>query len=348
MLAAFLGLFLALIANGEDPYPRLTLGITEFTQGIPLISAILGVLILGEVFKALEDMHNERKRTSKIELTKQSGDNKLHWADIRRIYRYVIMSAGIGTFIGALPGIGSTLAATMGYSIGRETSGKAEEFGTGIPEGVASTEAANSAVSGANLIPVLSLGIPGNVAAVFLILATESISGFNPGPPVFNFNPTEPNPELIMCFGIFTIMVLGNIFNWTIGGIFMRLTGVMVYIPKAYLLPCVLLLTLTSIYVQDTTMSSVYVAVFFGFIGYLMRKFNMSVLPFVIAFILANNLESALRQAFSGSGGDPYFFFKSPIAMTFFAMILAIIYYFGVYRRTKNAANQNAPSTELD
>ncbi len=348
LMATFLGLFLALIANGEDPYPRLTLGLTEFTQGIPLISAILGVLILGEVFKALEDMHNERKRTNKIQLTKQSGDNKLHWADIRRIYRYVLMSAGIGTFIGALPGIGSTLAATMGYSVGRETSGKPEEFGTGIPEGVASTEAANSAVSGANLIPVLSLGIPGNVAAVFLILATESISGFNPGPPVFNFNPTEPNPELIMCFGIFTIMVLGNIFNWTIGGIFMRLTGVMVYIPKAYLLPCVLLLTLTSIYVRDTTMSSVYVAVAFGFLGYLMRKFNMSVLPFVIAFILANNLESALRQAFSGSGGDPYFFFKSPIAMMFFAMILAVIYYFGVYRRGKATPAPTGPSTELD
>ena len=95
-------------------------------------------------------------------------------------------------------------------------------------------------------------------------------------------------------------------------------------------------------------MSSVYVAVAFGFLGYLMRKFNMSVLPFVIAFILANNLESALRQAFSGSGGDPYFFFKSPIAMAFFAMILAVIYYFGVYRRGKAPPAPTGPSTELD
>lgn len=347
LLAAFLGVFIALIANGEDPYPRLTLGITEFTQGIPLISAILGVLILGEVFKAMEDMHNERKATTKIERPKQTGDNKLHWADIRRILPYIGVSACIGTFIGALPGIGTTLAATMGYSFGKEMSGKPEEFGTGIPEGVAATEAANSAVSGANLIPVLSLGIPGNVAAVFLILATESISGFNPGPPVFNFNATEVNPELVMCFGIFTTMVLGNIFNWTIGGWFMRATGVMVYIPKAYLLPCVLLLTLTSIYVQDTSMASLYIAVAFGFIGYLMRKLNMSVLPFVIAFILANNLETALRQAFSASGSDPYFFFKSPIAMTFFAMIVVIVYFFGVRRRPDPAASPT-PANEMD
>lgn len=349
LLAALLGLFLALVANGEDPYPRLTLGYVGLTQGIPLISAILGVLILGEVFKAMEDLRNERQQTSAIAAVKQSGDNKLHWADIRRLFPYIGLSAAVGTFIGALPGIGSTLAATMGYSFGKEMSGKAEQFGKGIPEGVAATEAANSAVSGANLIPVLSLGIPGNVAAVFLILATESISGFNPGPPVFNFNPTEVNPELVMCFGIFTIMVLGNLFNWTIGGVFMRVTGVMVHLPKAYLLPCVLLLTLTSIYVQDTTMSSVYVAIVFGFVGYLMRKLNMSVLPFVIAFILANNLETALRQAFSASGSDPFFFFKSPIALAFFAMIGVIIYYFGVRRRASNAATSGqVAGSDLD
>ena len=320
------------------------------TEGIPLISAILGILILGEVFKAMEDLRRERQETSSIQAVQQSGDNKLHWADIRRILPYVGISAGIGTFIGALPGIGSTLAATMGYSVGREISGKPEEFGKGVPEGVAATEAANSAVSGANLIPVLSLGIPGNVAAVFLILATESISGFNPGPPVFNFNPTEANPELIMCFGIFTTMVLANIFNWTIGGLFMRGTGIMVRIPKAYLLPCVLLLTLTSIYVQDTNMNSVYVAILFGFIGYAMRKLNMSILPFVIAFILANNLETALRQAFSASGSDPYFFLKSPIALCFFALIGLIIYYFGVHKRTRDrtSSQSTATSSELD
>ncbi len=351
LLAALLGLFLAGIAHGEDTYPRLTFGYNGLTEGIPLISAILGVLILGEVFKAMEDMRRERQATDKIEATQQSGDNKLHWADIRRIFPYVGISACVGTFIGALPGIGSTLAATMGYSFGREISGKPEEFGKGIPEGVAATEAANSAVSGANLIPVLSLGIPGNVAAVFLILATESISGFNPGPPVFNFNPTEPNPELIMCFGIFTTMVLANCFNWTIGGLFMRATGIMVRIPKSYLLPCVLLLTMTSIYVQDTKMESVYVAIAFGFLGYAMRKLNISVLPFVIAFILANNLETTLRQAFSASGEDPYFFLKSPIALAFFAMIALIIYYFGVRKRARDRAElqgQSPISSELD
>ena len=106
----------------------------------------------------------------------------------------IARSAAIGTSIGALPGVGSTLAATLGYTVGRARHEKskatdAPSFGKGAPEGVAATEAANSAVSGANLIPVLSLGIPGNAAAVFLILAAESIGGFNPGPAVFRFSP---------------------------------------------------------------------------------------------------------------------------------------------------------------
>ncbi|MFD2854982.1 tripartite tricarboxylate transporter permease [Seohaeicola zhoushanensis] len=98
----------------------------------------------------------------------------------------------IGTIIGALPGVGSTLAATLSYSLAsrRHAARRRDDepaFGKGAPEGIAATEAANSAVSGANLIPVLSLGIPGNAAAVFLILAADSIGGFNPGPAVFKF-----------------------------------------------------------------------------------------------------------------------------------------------------------------
>lgn len=335
LLAALFGMFLALIANGEDLYPRLTLGTDALRQGFPLTSAVLGVLILGEIFKALEDMARERRQRDAIAQIKPSGDNRLHLADVKRLLPFVGMSSAVGTMIGAMPGIGSTLAATMGYSLGKNISKRPQDFGTGIPEGVAATEAANSSVSGANLIPVLSLGIPGNVAAIFLILATESIGGFNPGPSVFKFDPVELNHELVIAFGLFTTMVIANLFNWTIGGLFMRATGVMVRIPKQYLLPAVLLLTLTSIYVESTNMMAIYIAIAFGLLGYAMRRLNISVLPFVIAFILANNLEEGIRRAFSVSGNDPWFFLDSPISLTFFALIGLVIYFFG-YRAKKH------------
>lgn len=336
MLAAAFGMFIALIGNGEDPYPRLTFGYQWLSEGFPLTSAVLGVLILGEVFKAMEDMMRERLKTQAVARIEPSGDNRLRLADLKRILPFVGQSAVVGTFIGALPGIGSTLAATMGYSMARNVSKRPKSFGTGIPEGVAATEAANSSVAGANLIPVLSLGIPGNVAAVFLILATESIGNFNPGPHVFRFDANAVNFEAVLVFGLFTAMALANLFNWTIGGVFMRMTGIMIKIPKQYLMPAVLLLTLTSIYVQNTDMSAVYIAVFFGFLGYAMRKLDISILPFVIAYILANNLETSIRQAFSVSGGDPYFFFDSPIAMVFFALIGVVIYFFGFRQKRRD------------
>lgn len=329
LISMGLGLLAVYIGTGEDFYPRLSLGTQTLAQGFPVATAVLGVLILGEVFKSLEDLWHHARASTRIAEPAQSGDQRLHWADIRRIAPYVARSAVIGTAIGALPGIGSTLAATLGYASGARRHAKrrpsAVQFGKGAPEGIAATEAANSSVSGANLIPVLSLGIPGNAAAVFLILATESIGGFNPGPGVFRFTAETVNPELVAAFGLFTAMMLANALNWTIGGAFMRVAGVMVRVPKHILLPIVLMLTLTAIYVQEARMSAIWVAIGFGMLGYLMRRLDMSPLPFVIAFILGGKLEDTARQAFAATGGDAWFLFTHPIAAIFLALSVGFV-----------------------
>ncbi|MDJ0825756.1 MAG: tripartite tricarboxylate transporter permease [Rhodobacter sp.] len=329
LISMGLGLFVAYVGTGEDFYPRLSLGTQTLAQGFPVATAILGVLILGEVFKALEDLWWDRRAARPPAELVQSGDQRLHWADIRRIAPYIGRSAVIGTAIGALPGIGSTLAATLGYASGARVHARTRPgerpFGQGAPEGIAATEAANSSVSGANLIPVLSLGIPGNAAAVFLILAAESIGGFNPGPSVFKFTADAVNPELVVAFGLFTAMMLANLLNWTIGGVFMRVAGVMIRIPKHILLPVVLLLTLTAIYVQEARMSAMWFAVGFGVLGYGMRRLGISPLPFVIAFILGGKLEDTARQAFAATGGDVWFLFTSPVAAVFIALAVAVV-----------------------
>ena len=233
--------------------------------------------------------------------------------------------------------VGSTLAATLSYTVGRrrheKTHGNEEpRFGYGAPEGIAATEAANSAVSGANLIPVLSLGIPGNAgnaAAVFLILAADSIGGFNPGPAVFNFTSPDINPELVTAFGIFTLMSIGNLLNWTIGGRFMRSMGVLARVPSPILLPVVLLLTLTAIYVQETSLFALWVTFAFGVLGYLFRRSDIPVLPFVIAFILAGPLEQTAREAFAASGGDPWFLFRSATSVIFMTAAIASVVLLG-------------------
>ena len=352
LISASLGLLAAYIASGEDFVPRLTMGADVLKNGFPLVTAVLGVLILGEVFKAMEDLVRGGPEPKTEKNLNHTQGNRFGWADVRRLFPYMRNSALIGTAIGALPGVGSTLAATLGYASGKRRHDKnhppGQRFGDGVPEGIAATEAANSAVSGANLIPVLSLGIPGNAAAVFLILAFESIGGFNPGPGVFRLNPAVAsgsiNPELVMVLGIFVMMMLANGFNWTIGGLFMRVVGVMGAIPKHILLPVILILTLTGIYVQSTNITDLYFAIGFGFLGYFMRKIDMSVLPFVIAFILGRNLEFTARRAFEATGADVYFLFSSPISIAFLVMAVAVIVF---ALRRKPAPGEPSAKSEM-
>lgn len=332
LISTGLGLLAVYVGTGEDFYPRLSMGTQELARGFPIATSVLGVLIIGAVFKGLDELWHERRSKGAIASVAEEGDQHLHWADFRRLSPYIARSAVIGTMIGALPGVGSTLAATLGYTVGKARHEKQKTpdqpaFGDGAMEGIAATEAANSSVSGANLIPVLSLGIPGNAAAVFLILAMESIGGFNPGPSVFKFSADQVNTELVVAFGLFTAMVLANLMNWTIGGLFMRSMGIMIRIPKQVLLPSVLLLTLTAIYVQETRIEAIWFALAFGVLGYFMRILAMSPLPFVIAFILGARLEETARQAYSATGNDPFFLFTSPIAAIFMALALGVILY---------------------
>jgi putative tricarboxylic transport membrane protein len=332
LLAMALGMLAAYIGTGEDFYPRLTGGMEVLSSGFSMTAVILGVLIIGEVFKSLEELRLTRG-SSKVKAINPHDDNRLHWAEIRKLLPYIRNSALIGTLIGALPGIGTTLAATLGYATGKKLyeRRKSEEepaFGEGVPQGVAATEAANSAVSGSNLIPVLSLGIPGNAAAVFLILAADSIGGFNPGPSVFNFSTDSVNPELVIAFGLFTMMVFANFLNWTVGGVFMRSMGIMARVPKHILMPIVLLLTLTAIYVEETKMGALLFTMAFGILGYLFRRLGISPLPFVIAFILAGKLEETARQAFSVTGGDVWFLFSSVTSTVFMLMTVGVVIFF--------------------
>ncbi len=341
LISIGLGLLAVYVGTGEDFYPRLSLGTDELARGFPITTSVLGVLIIGAVFKGLDEAWRDGVHTTKTQAPPDSGDQRLRWPEIKRLVPYISRSAFIGTGVGALPGIGSTLAATLGYTVGRARHLKAKQpdegaFGTGVPEGIAATEAANSSVSGANLIPVLSLGIPGNAAAVFLILAAETIGGLNPGPSVFRFSENSVNPELVVVFGLFTCMTIANLFNWTIGGVFMRSMGFMIRIPKQLLLPSVLLLTLTAIYVQETRIEAIWFALGFGVLGYIMRLLAISPLPFVVAFILGKSLEETARQAYSATGNDPFFLFNNPIAAIFMALALGVVLFSS--RKSKDTA----------
>lgn len=339
MIAISFGLFIAFIGTGEGFYPRLSLGINELNGGFPIAVVVLGTLVIGEVLMTIHLAHIEQKQAGKITQLNLKEKGKLSWDERKRLFPFIVNSAAIGTMIGALPGIGSTLAATLGYTFGkrRHTKNKRDDdvdFGEGAPQGVAATEAANSAVSGANLIPVLSLGIPGNAAAIFLILAMDSIDGINPGPGVFKLPSDGINSEMVLIFGLFSLMVVANLLNWLFGAYMMQIMAVMARILKQILMPSVLLVTITAIYAENTSMLSLIWLIGFGIFGFIMRLLDFPILPFVIAFILARPLESTARQAFAATGADPWFLFSSPIAIILICSCAIVIFY-NILRRIK-------------
>ena len=120
-------------------------------------------------------------------------------------------------------------------------------------------------------------------------------------------------------------MVLGNVFNWTIGSWFLRSLGVLARIPKSVMLPVVLLITFTAVYAQDGGFVAIWIVLVFGTVGYVLRKLNVSILPFVIGFILSPKLEELVRGAYSASGGDSFFMLKSPLALAFLMIAVAIM-----------------------
>ena len=184
---------------------------------------------------------------------------------------------------------------------------------------------------------------PISEAAVFLILAVESVGEFTLGPSVFKFTEikvipdygTIINQDLVIAFAIFTMMVLANLFNWTIGGAFLRSLGVLAHVPKSLMLPIVFLITLTAVYAQDGGFIAIWVVMFFGVLGYILRKLEISILPFVIGFLLAPRLEELIRGGYSASGGDALFLLKSPIAVVFLILSVLIIVLAGRSKRVR-------------
>jgi len=323
-VAAAFGFVLASVGQApEEATPRLTFGFATLEDGIPLVAVGMGVLVLGEIVHAIA----RGDATSKGSLAPPStGDNaRLSFAEYFSMRKTMARSAVIGTMIGAIPGIGSALAATIGYSAARRASKHPEEFGKGTLEGVAATEAANSAVSGANLIPLLTLGVPGNVAAAFLMGALI-IHGIIPGPTLFR-------DEGQLIFSLFTAMVIANLCNLIIGRMGLRVFGIVAQVGAQYIFPCVILLCMAGTWVSGGGPVGLFLLGLFGAIGYLLRVMNFSVVIFIIAFVLGRIWEFPLTQAMIITRGDPMRLLNYPVALGFIAVGIGLVVYVVVARR---------------
>ncbi len=323
VIAAAAGGFIGTIGlDVESALPRLTFGFVELEDGVPLIPLTIGLLALSEIIIQIEaqvlGLADVAQRINPFGKDVPPEDRVVSWAEWRDSFRTIMRSSLIGTGIGALPGIGAVVAGFLGYAAAKRASPHAEEFGTGRLEGVAAVEAANSAVSGANLIPLLAIGVPGSLSAAILIGAFL-VHGVQPGPLIF-----QDHARLV--YGIFTAMAIANLMNLFIGQLGLRLFAYVVSFPNRIIHPVVVVLGIAGAYATDNSMFAVAIALIFAVVGYFMRKLDFSFAAFIIGFALGPQTELYVRQTVILFQDDPLRIFSHPIVLFFLALTVYSIW----------------------
>jgi len=311
-LSALLGLLLATI--GLD----LVYGTNRFTFGDPnLMGGLNFIAVLIGLFAIPEVINMVWHPTGHVGKVQKLGSKWVTFAEYRRSFRSIIRGSFIGVFLGSIPGIGAAPAAFLSYSEARRKSPNKENFGKGEIEGVAASEAGNNGVAGATLIPLLALGVPGDVITA-IIIGAFMVHGLQPGPMMFVLN-------VDIIYGLFIGLILSSGILFVVGGLAIRGFRPVADIPKRILMPMVLVLCIYGVFAVNNNIFDVGVMFVMGWIGFVMGRLHIPPAPFLIAFILGPLLEDNFRQAMLMSGGSPDILLRGPITWFFWALTVISI-----------------------
>ena len=310
LIGGMFGVWLATIgADQVTSVERFMFGNYNLYEGLNFIPVMIGLFAMSELL-----VQSNRLNTI-VETVKMKAVQLPTMADYRKIWKTVLRSCGIGTFIGVLPAEGATVASMIGYSEAQRWSKNPEEFGKGAIEGVAGAEAANNAATGGAMVPTLVLGIPGS-ATTAVILVGLMVHGLRPGPYLF----TE---QVDQVYAIFGAMLVANIMFFFLGLRAAKLFARVSLVPRAILWPIVFMLSLVGAYSLNQAMMDVALVLIFGFIGYFMRRFGFSVAPVAIGLILGKMVETNLQNSLKIFDGQWWLIFAQPLALLF--IVLAVL-----------------------
>ena len=338
ILSTIFGALVALIGlDTLTAEPRMTMGFPELEEGLALVPLLIGVFVVSEIIIQAE----QAAKKGLAEAYKiQSGDsavNHLTWPEFRRCIPLMMRASCVGSIIGMMPGLGSSVACFVAYGEEKRRSKKPEEWGTGIVEGIAAPEAANNAVSGPSMIPLLTLGIPGSTVAAILI-GVFLIHGIQVGPAIFDIPTSRELIFSLFAAGLLGIAAYGAMGYW--GG--PAIGRMIAYLPARILYPFIFLTAIAAAYSTRASLLDVAIALIFGVFGYIMRRTEFSTAAFVIAFVLAKNAEEAFRQALLLSDEGILIFIYEPVALTFLVVGFAVLLLrsWSVMRRRATSVSQ--------
>ncbi len=318
VISCVLGLVLCTI--GTDPttgVERNTFGLTGLLlSGIDPTPAMIGMFVVAEVFNSLKANAEPQLKASDLEVK----DQKIYFQDMKANTWNFIRSSLIGVGIGILPGLGGNLSSIVAYERAKKASKEPETFGKGNPQGVIASETANNATIGGAMIPMLALGIPGDIVTAALI-GGLMLHGLQPGPMLFVEHPVFIR-GIYISFAVSAVMMFLIMYFAS-----NRILPKLLLVPKRFLMPIVLIACTVGCYNLSYNLSDIWTTLFFGLLGLLFAKFGIPATPLIISMILGKILEVQLRTALIDTGGSLVPFFTQPISLTFIILAAASTYY---------------------
>jgi len=309
LLMGLVGLFMATVGmDNVTGVLRYTFDSDNLMNGIQMVPALIGLFTISIVMNNCEDYKNANKSLLE-QCSTELGTKML--PTLKEVPKYItnwIISSIIGIIVGILPGAGGNIGSWISYDQAKKRSKHKEEFGNGSMEGLCACETGNNAVTGGAMIPLMTLSIPGSPNAA-IILGGMLIQGLVPGSRLF----TQQAP---ITYSILTGFALSNILMVFVGLLIAKYVVNVTKIPNSILMPVVVSLALIGSYAINGSMFDVYLTIFFGFLGYLMDKYEMSSAALILGLILGGMAERGLMLSLVMAKGDVLgYYFGRPICV---------------------------------
>ena len=284
----------------------------NFMGGISYIPIMIGLFAMSQAFENIEEIFTEEKEQIKVTNIIPKKD------DLKALFRISPVTGLIGTLIGIIPGAGADIGAFVGYNVAQGMAKHPEEFGNGSIEGICGPEGGNNGVTGGALIPMLTLGVPGDAVTAIMIGAL-TIQGLTPGPMLFETNK-------VLVYTIFIGMFIANTLMCICGFAGIRVFSKVLSVPKVILTPIIFALCIIGSFAMKNSLFDVWVMLIAGMIGYFMSKAKVPSSPAILGLILGPMAEKNFRTALLKSGGDPSVFFSTVICWFFIILIFGSLF----------------------
>lgn len=335
IFSGVLGVWLSLIgsydvSSGGNGETRLMLSFMEpyLQEGFSLLPVLIGLFGIATVLEEAEKGASASVDASQVEIARGAP---FSFSVFARQKVNVIRSSLIGTFIGILPGVGGSAASVLAYSQEKNFSKDPSQMGKGAPEGVVASETANNGLTGGALVPLLSLGIPGDSTTAVLIGAF-TLQGIQVGPLFIGEN-------IDTWHAIVLGLLISNIIMFAVMFYSIRYIAKVVTVPRYILYPIIVMMCVVGSYaINSGVMFDVWTMMLFGIFGWLIPKAGLEVAPLVIGFILGQSAEVYFVKSLESFGTLSIFFTKSPIAVVLWIMIAVSVGY-SIYQATRPASN---------